>query len=208
MENYNNKVSVTGEIISNFEYDHEVFGEEFYTNQVQVRRLSGQVDILKIMVSERLINVSKNYIGDIATVTGEFHSYNRCEGLKSILLLYISVKEFKEGEPVKDPEKMNYIFLEGFICKTPLYRKTPLGREIADLLLAVHRPYGKSDYIPCITWGRNARYASGFEVGERIRVWGRVQSREYTKQISDTESINKVAYEVSIARMEAPDESD
>lgn len=208
MENYNNKVSVTGEIISNFEYDHEVFGEEFYTNQVQVRRFSGQVDILKIMVSERLIDVSKNYIGDIVTATGEFHSYNRYEGSKSILLLYIFVKEFKVCEPVKNPEKMNYIFLEGFICKTPLYKKTPLGREIAYLLLAVHRPHGKSDYIPCITWGRNARYASGFEVGERIRVWGRVQSREYTKQISDTESINKVAYEVSIARMEAPDESD
>lgn len=207
MENYNNTVSVTGEIISNFEYDHEVFGEGFYTNQIKVQRLSGEVDVLKIMISERLIDVTKNYVGDMVTVVGEFRSYNRCEGIKRTLLLHIFVKEIRPENAVKDPKEMNCIFLEGYVCKTPLYRKTPLGREITDLLIAVHRPYGKSDYIPCITWGRNARYATNFEVGERIRVWGRVQSREYTKQISDTESINKVAYEVSVMRLEVADES-
>jgi primosomal replication protein N len=154
------------------------------------------------MISERLINIHEDYRGCTVEAIGQFRSYNRHEGLKNRLMLSVFVREISFMEAFTDYTKTNQIFLDGYICKTPIYRKTPLGREIADLLMAVNRPYGKSDYIPCIAWGRNARYASGFEVGTRIRVWGRVQSREYTKKISETECEKRVAYEVSISKME------
>ena len=98
--------------------------------------------------------------------------------------------------------KPNQIFLDGFICKKPVYRMTPLGREIADILLAVNRAYGKSDYIPCICWGRNARYAGSLEVGGHIQLWGRIQSRQYQKRVSEDEVVNRVAYEISVSKIE------
>ena len=197
----NNRVSVIGEIVSGFTFSHEVFGEGFYMVDVAVNRLSDQADIIPLMVSERLLDVGRDYSGSTMEAIGQFRSYNRHEEKKNRLILSVFVRElgFVEEE---DAQKTNQIFLDGYICKPPIYRKTPLGREIADLLLAVNRPYGKSDYIPCISWGRNARYASGFEVGTRVHIWGRVQSREYTKKMNETECEKRIAYEVSISKME------
>ena len=201
----NNKVSVIGEIVSGFSFSHEVFGEGFYMVDVAVSRLSQQADVIPLMISERLVDVSRDYTGQTVEAIGQFRSYNRHEGVKNRLILSVFVREIHFIEEFTDYTKTNQIFLDGYICKLPIYRKTPLGREIADLLLAVNRPYGKSDYIPCISWGRNARYAAGFSVGTRVRIWGRVQSREYTKKLSDTECEKRVAYEVSISKLECAD---
>lgn len=198
----NNRVSVIGEIISEFTYSHEVFGEGFYMTEISVNRLSSQADIIPLMVSERLMDVTKDLRGRIVEASGQFRSYNRHEGVRNRLLLSVFVREIDFLDEFDDCTKTNQIFLDGYICKQPVYRKTPLGREIADILIAVNRPYGKSDYIPCISWGRNARYASNFEVGERIRVWGRVQSREYTKKLDEVESVKRTAYEVSVSKLE------
>ena len=135
-------------------------------------------------------------------MSGQFRSYNRHEEKKNRLVLSVFVRELEFAEEEPESSRTNQIFLEGYICKMPVYRKTPLGREIADLLVAVNRPYGKSDYIPCICWGRNARYASGFEVGAHIQLWGRIQSREYTKKISEEEIERRIAYEVSVSKLE------
>ena len=201
----NNKVSVIGEIVSGFSFSHEVFGEGFYMVDVAVSRLSQQADVIPLMISERLVDVSRDYTGQTVEAIGQFRSYNRHEGVKNRLMLSVFVREIHFIEEFTDYTKTNQIFLDGYICKLPIYWKTPLGREIADLLLAVNRPYGKSDYIPCISWGRNARYAAGFSVGTRVRIWGRVQSREYTKKLSDTECEKRVAYEVSISKLECAD---
>ena len=166
----NNKVSVIGEIISGFTFSHEVFGEGFYLVNVAVSRLSEQADIIPLMISERLLDVKEDYIGCTVEAIGQFRSYNRHEGVKNRLVLSAFVREIHSMEKFTDYTKTNQIFLDGYICKAPVYRKTPLGREIADLLLAVNRPYGKSDYIPCIAWGRNARFASGFLVDMYIVV--------------------------------------
>ena len=202
----NNQVTVIGMVVSEFTYSHEVFGEGFYMVDILVRRLSSSNDRIPVMVSERLIDVNQDYRGKCISVTGQFRSYNRHEEQKNRLVLSLFVREVSFIDEELDGAKTNQIFLDGYICKLPIYRKTPLGREIADLLLAVNRPYGKSDYIPCISWGRNARYAAGFSVGTRVRIWGRVQSREYTKKLSDTECEKRVAYEVSISKLECGDD--
>ena len=198
----NNQVTIMGEIISDFTFSHEVFGEGFYMVDVSVRRLSNSEDIIPLMVSERLIDVSQDYIGEFIMVNGQFRSYNRHDELKNRLVLSVFVREIAFIDEEMDGAKTNTILLDGYICKTPVYRKTPLGREIADLLLAVNRPYGKSDYIPCICWGRNARYASTFEVGEHVQIVGRIQSREYVKKITETETQKRMAYEVSVSKLE------
>jgi len=205
----NNKVSVIGEVVSEFTFSHEVFGEGFYLVSLAVSRLSDQVDVIPLMVSERLLDVKQDYRGQTVEAIGQFRSYNCHEGVKNRLVLSVFVRELNFLEEFTDCTKTNQIYLDGYICKEAIYRKTPLGREIADLLLAVNRPYGKSDYIPCIAWGRNARYASGFAVGSRVRVWGRVQSREYTKKLSETQCEKRVAYEVSVSKLECgPDQED
>ena len=175
-----------------------MFGEGFYLVDLEVNRLSDQADVIPLMVSERLVDVTENYQGCTVEAIGQFRSYNRHEGSRNRLVLSVFVREIHFMEEFTDYTKTNQIFLDGYICKTPIYRKTPLGREIADILLAVNRPYGKSDYIPCIAWGRNARYVSNFRVGTRACIWGRVQSREYTKKISESECETRVAYEVSV----------
>ena len=198
----NNKVSVIGTIVSGFTFSHEVFGEGFYMVDLSVNRLSEQADVIPLMVSERLLDVEKDYRGCTVEAIGQFRSYNRHEGAKNRLVLSVFVREISFMEEFTDYTKTNQIFLDGYICKLPVYRKTPLGREIADLLLAVNRPYGKSDYIPCIAWGRNARYASAFEVGGHVLIWGRIQSREYMKRISENETEKRIAYEVSVSKLE------
>ena len=198
----NNQVVIAGQIVSGFTFSHEVYGEGFYMVEVAVNRLSNYADYIPVMVSERLIDVTANYEGQYICVVGQFRSYNRHEEKKNRLVLSVFVRELEFLEETTDEVKSNQIFLDGYICKEPIYRKTPLGREIADLLIAVNRSYGKSDYIPCICWGRNARFASGFEVGGHILVWGRIQSREYVKKLSDWESEKRVAYEVSVSKIE------
>ena len=198
----NNRVTVIGTIVSEFTFSHAVYGEGFYLVDLSVNRLSEQADIIPLLVSERLIDVDRDLRGCTIEATGQFRSYNRHEGVKNRLVLSVFVREVTFMEEFTDYTKTNQIFLDGYICKEPIYRKTPLGREIADLLVAVNRPYGKSDYIPCISWGRNARFASGFGVGTRVMIWGRVQSREYTKKITDTECEKRTAYEVSVSKLE------
>jgi len=198
----NNQVTIIGEVASEFTFSHEVFGEGFYMVEVLVKRLSNSDDRIPLMISERLIDVSQDYTGEYIMATGQFRSYNQHEEKKNRLVLSVFVREVSFVEEELDGAKTNTILLDGYICKRPIYRKTPLGREIADLLLAVNRPYGKSDYIPCICWGRNARFASGFEGGEHVQVLGRIQSREYVKKLSETETEKRVAYEVSVSKLE------
>ena len=198
----NNQVTIMGKVATEFSFSHEVFGEGFYLVEVEVKRLSNSEDRNPLMISERLIDVTQDYTGEYIMVHGQFRSYNRHEEQKNRLVLSVFVREISFMEEEPDGTMTNSIWLDGYICKEPIYRKTPLGREIADLLLAVNRPYGKSDYIPCICWGRNARYASGFEVGEHVQLLGRIQSREYVKRISDTETEKRVAYEVSVSKLE------
>ncbi len=198
----NNQVSMTGEIVSDFRYSHEVFGEGFYMVEIAVNRLSNYADYIPLMISERLIDTEQDYMGRLVHVTGQFRSYNRHEERKNRLMLSVFVREIEFPEEVEEGEKTNQIFLDGYLCKDPIYRKTPLGREIADVLLAVNRSYGKSDYIPCICWGRNARFASGFEVGSHIRMNGRIQSREYVKKLENEETERRIAYEVSVSKVE------
>ena len=174
------------------------------------QRLSSSNDRIPVMVSERLIDVTEDYRNRCIMVTGQFRSYNRHEEQRNRLVLSVVAREIEFVEEEPDGARTNHILLEGYMCKRPVYRKTPLGtplgREIADLLLAVNRPYGKSDYIPCICWGRNARYASGFEVGEHVRILGRIQSREYVKKLSETETETRTAYEVSVSKLECIEE--
>ncbi|MBC5714107.1 single-stranded DNA-binding protein [Roseburia sp. BX1005] len=198
----NNQVSIVGTIISDFRYSHEVYGEGFYMVDVSVNRLSDFADIIPIMISERLADTTQNYEGQMIHVTGQFRSYNRHEEKKNRLMLSVFAREIEFVEEEKEEYKSNQIYLDGYVCKEPIYRKTPLGREIADLLIAVNRSYGKSDYIPCICWGRNARFASGFEVGSHVEIWGRIQSREYVKKIAETVTEKRVAYEVSVSKVE------
>ena len=198
----NNQVSMVGEIVSEFQFSHEVFGEGFYMVELAVNRLSNYSDYIPLMISERLIDTEQDYTGQLIRVSGQFRSYNRHEEKKNRLVLSVFVRELEFLDEIDENEKTNQIFLDGYICKAPVYRKTPLGREIADVLLAVNRPYGKSDYIPCICWGRNARYASAFEVGGHVLIWGRIQSREYMKRIGENETEKRVAYEVSVSKLE------
>ncbi len=198
----NNQVNVYGEVVSEFSFSHEVYGEGFYMVHLSVRRLSNVYDTIPLMVSERLVDVSKDYRGKYFEVSGQFRSYNRHEESRNRLILSVFVRDLRVDEVEIGSEKPNYIFLDGYICKAPVYRKTPLGREIADLLLAVNRPYGKSDYIPCICWGRNARFADGFQVGEHIQIWGRIQSREYQKKLDEDTFETRVAYEISVSKLE------
>lgn len=204
--NENNKVTVMGEIVGEFSFSHEIYGEGFYMIDILVPRLSESADLIPLMVSERLLDIRKDYRGMNVKVAGQFRSYNRHEERKNKLVLSVFVREWEFIDEVERSEMTNHIELDGFICKEPVYRKTPLGREIADILLAVNRPYGKSDYIPCISWGRNARYANEFEVGSRCRVIGRIQSREYMKKLSEEQVEKRIAYEVSVSKLEVPAE--
>lgn len=197
----NNQVVLVGKITSDFTYSHEVFGEGFYMVDVSVKRLSGIVDVIPVMVSERLIDVKIDRKGYFVTINGQYRSFNRQTEGKSKLLLSVFAREIEFLEKNAENIDDNSILLNGSICKTPTYRKTPLGREIADLILAVNRPYGKSDYIPCVCWGRNARFVSCLEVGTRVEILGRIQSRNYIKKISETESEDRIAYEVSISKI-------
>ena len=198
LEMYNNRVSLTGEIASEPTFSHEIMGEGFYDMLVSVKRLSGQTDVVPLAVSERLMQGGEFKIGNLIGAIGQLRSYNKLVGDKSKLVLKVFVRELVEP----DFENPNKIELVGFVCKPPIYRMTPFGREIADLLVAVNRAYNKSDYIPVIAWGRNARYANSFTVGEKITIEGRIQSRIYQKQLEDGSQEDRTAYEVSVSKLE------
>ena len=196
----NNKVYFMGEIVSEATFSHEVYGEGFYELFVKVMRLSGQADILPVTISERLIQGNDLKIGSVICALGQFRSYNKLENGRSRLMLTVFVREIVAEAPSKNP---NSIVLSGYICKPPVYRTTPFNREIADLLIAVNRAYNKSDYIPCIAWGRNARFVQNLKVGDRVALSGRIQSREYQKRLSETETVTMTAYEVSVSKLAA-----
>ncbi len=199
----NNKVYITGEIVSDATFSHEVYGEGFYEFYVKVLRLSGQADVLPVTISERLISGGELQKGKLLSAVGQFRSYNKIENGKSRLMLTVFIRELVEEDAEKNP---NSILLSGYICKPPVYRTTPFNREIADVLVAVNRAYNKSDYIPCIAWGRNARFVKSLSVGDRIAVSGRIQSREYQKRFSETDVKTMTAYEVSVSKLAAFDE--
>lgn len=194
-----NVVYLRGELSENMDFSHEIFGEKFFNTKIKINRLSESYDILPLTISERLLQEVDIKANNLVNVIGQLRSYNKNIDNKNRLVLTVFAREIKNTEDNnKDP---NSIFLDGYICKNPIYRKTPLGREITDLLVAINRPYNKSDYIPSIVWGRNAKFAKTLKVGDRVQMWGRVQSREYEKKTENGDVINKVAYEVSISKI-------
>jgi len=198
----NNKVTIAGTIVTNPDFSHEVYGEKFYIFKLEVKRLSENSDVIPITVSEKFFSILNIETGKNVLITGQFRSYNNFSSVGNRLLLTVFVRDIEEVSDITEYTAPNNIFLNGYICKEPVYRTTPFGREIADILLAVNRGYNKSDYIPCIAWGRNAKYADSLSVGDNISVWGRVQSRDYQKKISEDEIENKTAYEVSVSKIE------
>ncbi len=201
----NNNVSIVGIVKKEPKINHEVYGEKFYIFSILVKRLSKSFDIIPILISERLIDISKIIEGQPIAVEGQYRSYNNIIGNRSKLVLNIFAREANFVEPLENSDYKNEIFLDGYICKKPNYRTTPFGREISDVLLAVNRAYNKSDYIPCICWGRNARFCERLTVGKEIKIYGRVQSRYYEKKMGDYVE-KRVAYEVSVNKLEDSNE--
>ena len=204
----NNHLVLVGKIVSDKSYSHEIYGEKFYVFNLEVVRLSSTVDIIPITISERLLTGLELKIGKKVSVEGQFRSYNNYENERNRLILTVFAKEIVEVSDEEKDEVTNEVILVGYVCKKPVYRQTPFGREIADVLLAVNRAYNKSDYIPCIAWGRNARFCQNIEVGTEVKIVGRVQSRTYEKKFEDGTVETRVAYEVSVASMEVPSESE
>ena len=209
----NNHLVLVGKIVGEQKYSHEIYGEKFYSFDLEVVRLSSNTDIIPITVSERLLTNLDLSIGKNIEVEGQFRSYNNYDSKKNRLILTVFAKEIKETEESEEQDEnknvvTNEVTLVGYVCKKPIYRQTPFGREIADILLAVNRAYNKSDYIPCIAWGRNARFCQNIEVGTEVKIIGRVQSRTYEKKYEDGTSETRVAYEVSIASMEIEEKED
>ena len=222
----NNHLVLVGKVTSDKKFSHEIYGESFYIFDLEVARLSGNSDIIPITISERLILEKELEIGDKVAIEGQFRSYNSYENEKNRLILTVFAKDIKylsEQDEENSSEKVsNEVTLIGYICKKPIYRQTPFGREISDILLAVNRAYNKSDYIPAIAWGRNARFCQNIEVGTKVKITGRVQSRNYekkfedgttqsrnyVKKLSEAETETRTAYEVSISSLEIVNEEE
>ena len=198
----NNYLVLIGKIISDKTFSHEIYGESFYVFNLEVPRLSGNEDIIPITISERLIANFDLTIGRKVVIEGQFRSYNSYENEKNRVVLPVFAKDIIDYKEEQEENVSNEVVLNGYVCKKPIYRKTPFGREISDILLAVNRAYNKSDYIPCIAWGRNARFCENMEVGTEVKVVGRVQSRTYEKKFEDGRIEQRVAYEVSIGSLE------
>ena len=219
----NNYLTLVGKVTGEKEFSHEIYGEKFYRFSLSIARLSGNADIIPITISERLITDETLKEGKKLLIKGQFRSYNSFENERNKLILTVFAKDVQElpeneeqevevegedGEIAKKEEMTNEVVLIGFVCKKPIYRQTPFGREIADLLLAVNRAYNKSDYIPTIAWGRNARFCQNLEVGTKVKIVGRVQSRMYEKKHEDGTVENRVAYEVSVGSLEVVEENE
>lgn len=196
----NNRAEIWGKVGEEPEFSHEIYGEKFFVFTMDIPRLSGIYDKIKVMISERLMSDSSFSKGDILKVIGQFRSYNSYDNASNKLILTVFARDVIKDAP--EEENPNSIYLNGYICKEPIYRTTPFGREITDMLLAVNRTYNKSDYIPVIAWGRNARFCKNLNVGDNVKVWGRIQSREYQKKLSEEEVITKTAYEISVSKLE------
>ena len=219
----NNYLTLVGKVTGEKEFSHEIYGEKFYRFSLSIARLSGNADIIPITISERLITDETLTEGKKLLIKGQFRSYNSFENERNKLILTVFAKDVQElpeneeqevevegedGEIAKKEEMTNEVVLIGFVCKKPIYRQTPFGREIADILLAVNRAYNKSDYIPSIAWGRNARFCQNLEVGTEVKIVGRIQSRNYEKKYEDGTVVKKVAYEVSVGSLEVVKEND
>lgn len=210
----NNHIILVGKVTSDKKFSHEIYGEKFYIFNLSVPRLSGNADIIPITISERLLELEDLEMNKKIIVEGQFRSYNSYENDRNRLVLTVFAKEVKFVENQEEEIEVskdfvsNEVILNGFICKKPIYRQTPFGREISDILLAVNRAYNKSDYIPCIAWGRNARFCENIPVGTEVKIIGRVQSRTYEKKYDDGRVENKVAYEVSVASLEVVNQND
>jgi single-strand binding protein/primosomal replication protein n len=207
----NNHLVLVGKVTSEKKFSHEIYGESFYIFDLEVARLSGNADIIPITISERLILEKELEIGDRVSIEGQFRSYNSYENEKNRLILTVFAKDIKyltEEEENPSEKVSNEVTLVGYICKKPIYRQTPFGREISDILLAVNRAYNKSDYIPAIAWGRNARFCQNIEVGTKVKIAGRVQSRNYEKKFEDGTTQTRTAYEVSISSLEIVNEEE
>ena len=210
----NNHLVLVGKVTSEKRFSHEIYGEKFYIFDLSVPRLSGNADIIPVTISERLLTVKDLEIGNKLEIDGQFRSYNSYDQEKNRLILTVFAKDIKflenqEEEIEAGTEKIsNEVTLDGYICKKPIYRKTPFGREISDILLAVNRAYNKSDYIPCIAWGRNARFCENIPVGTEVKIIGRVQSREYEKKHEDGTVEKRIAYEVSVSSLEVANQDD
>ena len=209
----NNHLVLMGKVVSEKMLSHEVYGEKFYLFNLEVPRLSETSDIIPITISERLLTDIDIFVGKKAVIEGQFRSYNGYENEKSRLILTVFAKEItvlpdEEELPISKENVSNEVILSGYICKKPIYRQTPFKREIADVLLAVNRAYNKSDYIPCIAWGRNARFVNSLQVGEKVTLLGRIQSRNYTKKHEDGTDEIKTAYEISISSISLAENQD
>lgn len=204
VENFEEKnvVTIFGKVVSEKNFSHEVYGEGFYTFNLEVVRLSEEVDILPVTISERLLENETLEIGKYVKIKGQLRSYNSYQNKKNHLVLTVFVRDIEEIDKGQYLTSPNQIYLNGYICRNPVYRVTPFGREITDILLAVNRSYNKSDYIPCIAWGRNAKYTSKLVVGDNVKIWGRIQSRNYQKKLEDGTVVTKTAYEVSVSKLE------
>lgn len=204
----NNQVFLSGEVVTGISYSHEILGEKFYLLYLKAYRESNMADVIPVIVSEKLIDINYDWKGQVLSIRGQFRSFNNWEGAKSRLILFVfaQVLEILEKNPFKEDD--NRVLLDGYICKTPIYRITPLGREITDAIIVTNRPYRKSDYIPCIFWGRNAKFVSTLETGTRIKLEGRAQSREYKKKLDDRTVETRVAYEVSVSKINVVEESE
>ena len=210
----NNYITLVGKVTGEKRLSHEIYGERFYIFDLEIPRLSGNSDIIPVTISERIITDEMLTQGKKLLVKGQFRSYNSYENEKNKLILTVFAKDIIEvneeentqNEMVKKDVITNEVVLIGYICKKPIYRQTPFGREISDILLAVNRAYNKSDYIPSIVWGRNAKFARNLNVGDRIQIWGRIQSRFYEKKIDEETTVKKVAYEVSVSKIKKVEE--
>lgn len=198
----NNKVFLAGTVVGELEFSHMIYGEKFYLFKLRTERLSESSDMINVTISERFFPTVLPQDGDCLRIQGQFRSYNNFSQVGNRLVLTVFVKEIERIDSLYEIKNPNRIFLNGFICKPPVYRMTPFKREIADILLAVNRSYNKSDYIPCIAWGRNAKYAAAMSVGTNLHIWGRIQSREYQKRITETETETKTAFEISVCKLE------
>ena len=201
MEHTYNQIIVRGSLTALPRFSHENHGKRFFRFSLEVPRLSGNVDILPVVAEEKILNQMDLSGGEMLTVIGQIRSHNtRQEGVRRLLVFIFAADMIAE-----DAEPMNDVMIEGPLCREPVYRRTPLGREICDAMIAVPRAFNRADYLPCILWGRTAQDISRCHTRDRVRITGRLQSRVYTK-LTDDGPIERTAYEISALSAEVLDD--
>ena len=201
MDQYTNQITLRGTLLSLPQFSHENHGKKFFRFTLEVPRISGTVDLLPIVAEERVIDAIDPNGGEMITVTGQVRSHNiRTEVIRHLLIFVFATSIIcEDGEPIND------VILEGPLCKEPVFRRTPLGREICDVMLAVPRAFKRADYLPCILWGRTAQEGSVCHTRDCIRIYGRLQSRNYTK-LTENGPQERTAYEVSALTADFPED--